>query len=339
MMKNVNIGIESIGIYVPETVQDYKYIGKESGIPEDVILNKFGIRARHKALADESVSDMAIKASVEALGDIDPKSIDLVVYCGSEYKDYYLFNLAAKVQDSIGAVNANAFEIHSLCSAGVYSLKVVKSMMRDDDNLNTVLLVTSSKETDLVNLKNERSRFMFNFGDGAAAVVLRKGLNRNIILETHMITDGGFAEDVACYSVGSEAHNNEQGYSCEDIMLDVKDQKSMKERLDPVSLRNFNAVIDISLKKSGYSKSQANYIAPIFMKKSMLNEILKEYSLTEENSFILQDYGHCQSADAFISIVEGLRNGRLKDGDVAVLLGAGTGYTWAATTVLWGELE
>jgi len=122
-------------------------------------------------------------------------------------------------------------------------------------------------------------------------------------------------------------------------MLDVKDQKSMKERLDPVSLRNFNAVIDISLKKSGYSKSQANYIAPIFMKKSMLNEILKEYSLTEENSFILQDYGHCQSADAFISIVEGLRNGRLKDGDVAVLLGAGTGYTWAATTVLWGELE
>lgn len=338
MMKNVNIGIESIGIYVPETVQDYRYIGKESGIPEDVILNKFGIRGRHKALEDESVSDMAIKASKKALGNTNPREIDLVVYCGSEYKDYYLFNLAAKVQESIGAVNANAFEIHSLCSAGVYSLKVVKGMMRDDENINTVLLVTSSKETDLVNFKNERSRFMFNFGDGAAAVLLRKGLNRNIILETHMVTDGGFAEDVACYNVGSKAfHTN--GSSCNEIMLDVKDQKGMKERLDPVSLKNFYDVIDNSLKKSGYKKEEANYIAPIFMKKSMLDEILKQYGLTEENSFILQDYGHCQSADAFISVVEGIKNGRLKDGDVAVLLGAGTGYTWAATTVLWGEVE
>jgi 3-oxoacyl-[acyl-carrier-protein] synthase-3 len=121
-------------------------------------------------------------------------------------------------------------------------------------------------------------------------------------------------------------------------MLDVKDQKSMKDRLDPVSLKNFYTVIDNSLKKSGYTKEEANYIAPIFMKKSMLDEILNEYGLTEENSFILQDYGHCQSADAFISIVEGIENGRLKEGDVTVLLGAGTGYTWAATTVLWGEV-
>ncbi|MDY0257642.1 3-oxoacyl-ACP synthase [Gudongella oleilytica] len=338
-MKDVNIGIDSIGIYVPETVQDYRYIGKETGIPEDVILNKFGIRGRHKALSDESVSDMAEKAALIALNGFDPKEIDLVVYCGSEYKDYYLFNLAAKVQESIGAINANAFEIHSLCSAGVYSLKVLKSMMKEDSSLRNVLLVTSSKETDLVNFKNQRSRFMFNFGDGAAAVLLKRGLNRNIILQTHMITDGRFAEDVACYNVGCKAFGDDNGGKFVEIMLDVKDPESMKERLDPVSLSNFHKAIENSLKKSGYSKNQADFIAPIFMKKSMLDEILKEYGLTEENSFILKDYGHCQSADAFISLVEGMKMGRLKDGDVAVLLGAGTGYTWAATTILWGEIN
>ncbi|MBG0765684.1 MAG: 3-oxoacyl-ACP synthase, partial [Tissierellales bacterium] len=102
-MKDINIGIENIGIYVPETIQDYKYIGKESNIPEEVILHKFGIRQRHKALEDENVSDMAVKAAKKTLGDFDPKDLDLVVYCGSEYKDYYLFNLAARVQEQIGA--------------------------------------------------------------------------------------------------------------------------------------------------------------------------------------------------------------------------------------------
>lgn len=336
-MKEINIGIESIGIYVPRTIQDYKYIGKESDIPEDVILNKFGIRQRHKALEDESVSDMAVKAALKALGDFNPQDLDLVVYCGSEYKDYYLFNLAAKVQEKIGAVNANAFEIHSLCSAGVYSLKILKSMMMADDDINNVLLVSSSKETDLINLQNTRSRFMFNFGDGAAGVLLRKGINKNIIKETYMITDGRFAEDVACYQVGNVSFNEKDSKQCSDIMLDVKNPHDMKEKLDPISLKNFLGVIDKSLEKSGYSKSEVDYIAPIFMKKSMLDGILQEYDLNEENSFILKDYGHCQSADAFISLVEGDNRGRLNDGDVTVMLGAGTGYTWAATTILWGE--
>ncbi|MDW7667561.1 MAG: 3-oxoacyl-ACP synthase [Bacillota bacterium] len=336
-MKDINIGIENIGIYVPETIQDYKYIGRESDIPEDVILNKFGIRQRHKALEDESVSDMAVKAAKKALGDFDPQKLDLVVYCGSEYKDYYLFNLAARVQEEIGAVNANAFEIHSLCSAGVYSLKILKSMMKEDNEINNVLLVSSSKETDLINLKNTRSRFMFNFGDGAAAVLLKKGINKNIIKETYMITDGRFAEDVACYQVGNISFNKNGSKLCNEIMLDVKDPESMKEKLDPISLKNFLGVIDKSLEKSGYNKMEVDYIAPIFMKKSMLDGILQEYDLNEENSFILKDYGHCQSADAFISLVEGHKSGRLKDGDVAVMLGAGTGYTWAATTIVWGE--
>lgn len=334
-----NVGIKNIGLYLPETVQDYSFIAGESGIPADVILNKFGIRQRHKALEGENVSDMAIKAALEAIKDENPEDLDLVVYCGSEYKDYYLFNLAAKVKNEIGAINANAFEIHSLCSAGVYSLKVLKSMMLCDEDINKVLLVSSSKETDLIDFKNTKSRFMFSFGDGAAAVLLEKDLNKNIIKETHMITDGRFAESVACYGVGSVNFNNIKELEYKDRILDVKDPKKMKEMLDPISLDNFADVIQKSLEKSGYSKYDVNYIAPIFMKKSILENILERFNLDETNSFILQDYGHCQSSDAFISIVEGVKNGRLKDGDVAVLLGAGTGYTWAATTILFGEVK
>lgn len=331
-----SIGIRSIGIYVPPKIKDSARISELSGIPEEVIREKFGILHVHEASDEETVSYMAVEASKRALNDFDPKTLDLVVYCGSEYKDYYLFNCAAKIQHDLGAVNANAFEIHSLCSAGVYSLKILKSMMLSDENINRVLLVSSSKETQIINYKNQNSRFMFNFGDGAAAVLLEKGYNKNIILETHMISDGQFAEDVAVYGVGCKNFNNQKDVRYEDRFLDVAHIKSMKERLDPITLNNFNSVIAESVKKSGYKKEDINYIAPIFMKRSILMNILEKYNLTEENSFVLEEYGHCQSSDAFISLVEGYKNGRLKEGDLAVLLGAGTGYTWAATAVRWG---
>lgn len=333
----MNVGIKSIGIYVPKKIKDSKKIAELSGIPEYVIRDKFGIKKVHEANENETVSEMGKLAAEKALKGFDPKNLDLIIYCGSEYKDYYLFNCAASIQHKIGAVNANAIELHSLCSAGVYSLKVAKSMMLNDEDINNVLLVSSSKETQIIDYSNNDSRFMFNFGDGAAAVLLEKGLNENVILETSMITDGSFAEDVAVYGVGCNNFNQSNDILHKNRFLDVRDIESMRSRLDPISLNNFANVIKRATEKSGYKVEEIDYLAPIFMKRSLLQGILEGYNLTEENSFVLEDYGHCQSADAFISLYEGERLGRLKGGNLAVLLGAGTGYTWAATAVYWGK--
>jgi len=330
------IGIERMGYYVPEAVQTSEYIAAASGIPREVIEGKFGIKQRHKAGPGEQVTDLGVKACLEALGGLDPAELDLVVYCGSEYKDYYLYNCAAKIQHEIGAVNANAFEIHSLCSAGVYSLKVLKGMMLADDDLKRVLLVSSSKEGDLINYADGESRFMFNFGDGAAAAVLEKGLARNVVLETAMITDGSFADDIGVMGIGCKNFAGFSDMPYGDRFLKVADIARMKERLDPVTLDNFVRVIERAAEKSGYAKDAIGFIAPIFMKRSILETMLASFGLNEENSFVLEDYGHCQSADAFIALQNGESLGRLKEGDVAVLVAAGTGYTWAATAVKWG---
>lgn len=336
-MKTVNIGIRSIGCYVPTGIRDSAWISAASGIPEPVVREKFGIKLIHKAGPDETVSAMAVQAARQALGDFDPARLDMVVYCGSEYKDYYLFNCAAKIQHALGAKNAAAFEIHNLCSAGVWSLKVLKGMMLHDPDLKHVLLVSASKEGDLINYQDSQSRFMFNFGDGAAAVLLERGLDENIILESAMIADGQFATDVCVPGVGCVNMDGILNMPPENRYLKVMDIQSMKERLDPVTLGNFNRVIMQAAQKSGYGSKSIGFIAPIFMKRSILNQMLAAFDLSEENSFVLEEYGHCQSADCFISLMEGVKSGRLKDGDLAVMVAAGTGYTWAATAVLWGK--
>ena len=332
-----HVGIRSIGKFIPEGIRDSKYISEHSGIPEDVIREKFGIKQVHRAKPHETVSYMAAKAAKDALGDIDPMSIDMVVYCGSEYKDYYLWNAAAKIQEMVGARNAVSFEIHSLCSAGVFSLKILKSMMLADKKLNRVLLVSSSKEGDLLNYSDTESRFMFNFGDGAAAAVLEKDIGKNVILESHMISDGRFADDVMVPGVGCVNFENFDQMAPEDKYLRVTDLEKMKKRLDPITLNNFTGVMNEAIRRSGYTTDDVGFLAPIFMKRSMLLGLLERYGLNEENSFLLEDYGHVQSADCYLSIKEGERLGRLKDGDLVVMVSAGTGYTWASTVVRWGD--
>mgnify|MGYP006302417417 FL=1 len=81
---------------------------------------------------------------------------------------------------------------------------------------------------------------------------------------------------------------------------------------------------------------RSGYLAILHIKPSFHRYVLEELGLSDEQTFYLQDYGHIGQQDQPISIVEGLRTGRLQDGDLMVMVGAGVGYAWAATAVQWG---
>ena len=50
----------------------------------------------------------------------------------------------------------------------------------------------------------------------------------------------------------------------------------------------------------------------------------------------LDDTGHMSGVDPLLALDRAVRAGEVSDGDVVVMLAAGTGYTWAATVVRWG---
>jgi 3-oxoacyl-[acyl-carrier-protein] synthase-3 len=72
------------------------------------------------------------------------------------------------------------------------------------------------------------------------------------------------------------------------------------------------------------------------MKRSFYLEILKAVGLTADQSVYLEDYGHIQSVDQVLALELGLAQGKIKPGDLIVLAGAGTGYTWSAVSIRWG---
>src|SRR6185436_11244981 len=173
-------------------------ISDASGIPEQVVVEKFGLRGKHIAAPDEHVSDLSVKA-VERLLDetgFDPKDIDVVMYYGSMWRDHSVWQVAPHIADRIGATNAFAIEYDNVSHGTPMALRVARDMLRAEPELATVLVVAACRESYLLDYGNERSRFMFNFGDGAVAGLLVGGHERNQVLGSHAITNGVYSLQV-----------------------------------------------------------------------------------------------------------------------------------------------
>ncbi|WP_433748783.1 3-oxoacyl-ACP synthase [Falsibacillus pallidus] len=337
----MNIGILSTGIYLPEEKMTSKEISKKAGIPLEVIEDKMGIRAKTIPGVEDHTCEMGVRAAkiaIERAG-IDPKEIDVVIYIGEEYKEYPLWTAAIKLQEEIGAYRAWAFDAALRCGTALMGLKLAKSLMIADSSIQTVLLAGGYRNGDFIDYKNERTRFMFNLAAGGGAIILQKGLKKNRLLETEIITDGSFSEDVVVTAGGTKnpvtAENLKEGL----YRLDVLDPAGMKKRLEQKSMDNFLKVIRESLAKSGYKEEDVGYAAILHMKRSAHEYVLRELGLSNDQSIYLEDYGHIGQFDQILSLELADREGKIKNGDIVVLVSAGIGYAWAASTIQWGNFE
>jgi 3-oxoacyl-[acyl-carrier-protein] synthase-3 len=335
----VSIGIAGYATYFPRRVQTAIELASLTGIPEAVLREKMGIVQRHIADEDETVTMMASEAARRAIAQasIAPDEIGLVISHGSEHKDHLVWNAASRIMHNVGADNAYAFEMYALCAGAPIALHTARALMSADERLRYVLLAAGSRENDLINFRNERSRFMFNFGAGGGALLLQRGATRNVILGASAITDGRLSEAVV---LTREAVAEGDSPIIGEIAgrLDVTDGEYMAARLGEVSLPNFVRVIREAVEASGAQMQDVRFLGITHMKKSFYHEILAAVGLTPEQSVYLDHYGHVQSVDQVLAIELGLARGKIHDGDLIVLAGAGTGYTWSAVAVRWGTV-
>ncbi|WML42232.1 3-oxoacyl-ACP synthase [Neobacillus sp. OS1-2] len=335
----MQIGIVSTGTYLPEEFMSGKEIAERAGLPAQVVEEKMGIKKKYIPGSGDHTCEMGIIAAKQAIAKagIDPMEIDLVIYIGEEHKEYPLWTAGIKLQEEVGALNAWAFDVALRCGTTIMALKVAKSLMIADPSINTVLLAGGYRNGDYIDYENPRTRFMFNLGAGGGAILLRKGHNENLLLETDLITDGSFSEDVVVVAGGTKNPITKEAIDQRLNKLDVLDPEGMKQRLEQKSMNHFLKVIRESLRKSGYREADLSYLAILHMKKTAHEYVLKELGLTEEQSIYLEDYGHIGQIDQILSLELGLQEGKIKDGDVVVLVSAGIGYAWGATTIKWGK--
>lgn len=333
----MNIGIRSVATYLPDHFLTGEEIANKAGIPPKIVEEKMGINRKLIPGLEDHTCEMGVRAAKKAIAraGIDPLDIDLVIYIGEEHKEYPLWTAGIKLQEEVGANNAWAFDVALRCGTTIMALKVAKDMMIADSTINTVLLAGGYRNVDFIDYENTRTRFMFNLGAGGGAILLQKGHQENILLESHLMTDGSFSEDVVVVAGGTRNPLTKENLHLQ--QLDVLDPEGMKIRLEQKSMANFLKVIRESLRKSGYSEADIDYLAILHMKKSAHDYVLRELGLSADHSIYLENYGHIGQIDQILSLELATSEGKLKDGDVVVLVSAGIGYAWGATTIRWGK--
>jgi 3-oxoacyl-[acyl-carrier-protein] synthase-3 len=310
-------------------------VAAASGIPEDVVVGKFGLRGKHVAAPDEHVSDLSLKAARSLLEEtgVDPASIDVVMYYGSTWKDYSVWQVSPLLAYELGCKKAVALEFDNVSHGTPMALRVARDLLLAEKELSRILLVAACRESYLLDYANERSRFMFNFGDGSVAGLLVRDATENQLLGCHAITDGSLSLQVKVPRGGSV--NAGDGYG----FLDVKDPATMKDRLDRVSMDNFVRVAEGAAERSGARLEDVAYLCGIHMKPSMHEALVEALGLAPGRAAYLDDTGHMSGVDPLLALDRAAREEKLADGELVLLLAAGTGYTWAASVIRWGPSE
>jgi len=337
----MHVGISGIGIYVPDTSMSAADLAGATGVPEDVIARKFGVKRKPVAGPDDTTAVMGIKAARKAMAEaqVQGADLDLVLWCGAQHKDYTCWLAGLYVANELGAANAWSFDMEAMCGSMMAALDVAKSMMLARDDLNTVLLVSGYRNNDLIDLAEPTTRFMMDIGSGGSALVLQKNAGRNVLLGSAFKGDGSLSLDCVIPTLGSKAWPPKEG-DLEKAHFMVPDEPAFKAKLNEKTLPNFYWVIDRALQLSGgLKRADIGYLAVLHFKKSAHDAILQELSLDDSRTTYLDEYGHIGQNDQLISIQLGVAAGKIHDGDNLVLVGAGLGFVWAASVVRWGPYQ
>ena len=341
MDKKPNVGIVGLGVYLPKNKMTAKEISEATGgnWTEDAVINKLGIVEKYFPSNDpcDGSQEMGALAALDCLKNtgVDPLEIDAILCITEEWKEYPLTTSACYVQDRIGAKNAWGIDVQNRCCTCVSAMELAKDMLIADDELNTVLVCGGYRNCDCIDYTDNGVSFMFNLAAGGGAVLLKKNYGKNLLLGTHLMTDGSVV-----HTCGVKVGGQREPVSVDNIkefgMLRLMDSAKMKGLLNTVSMPNWYHCIDEALRKAGKTRADIHYLDILHIKRSGHLGMLKELGLTEDQTIYLENYGHVGQIDQILSLKLALEQGKVKDGDVAVMIAAGIGYTWAANVIQWG---
>lgn len=340
-----HVGIVGTGIYLPKGRMTAQQIADQTNgmWTEKAVIEKLGIKS--KVVPSSSTSDgtqeMGALAALDAIKNtgIDPLEIDVILSVSEEWKEYPLTTSALYVQDRIGAVNAWGIDVQNRCCTTVSALKMAKDMLIADPEVHVVMIVGGYRNGDFVDYTDKNMSMMYNLGAGGGAIILKKNYGKNLLLGSHMISDGSLSRTAGVEIGGIINPVTKENLSESKKSLRLMDPVKMKNRLNDVSMDNWYKCIDESLRKSNLERKNIDFLNILHIKRSGHQAMLKDLGLTEDQTIYLEDYGHIGQIDQILSLHLALEQGKVKAGTVMAMIAAGIGYVWAANIIEWGPIK
>ena len=339
-MNNRSAGIEAWGVYIPEKRHTSKFISEETGIPKEILESKFGLKAKTVPGPDDHTVFMGAQAAKSALKKVNltAEDIDLIIWAGEVYSEHPMQTYGIKLQKYLGCPKKPwAFDINQRCGSLPVGILLAKSLLQVYPKMKRVLVASGYRNSDLIDYKNPRTRFMISLAASGVAVIIKGDSKINEVLGISAVSDGRFADDVYVPAGGTVQPISSEAITKRMTYLDVSDPDGLKKRLDRFSMESFIRVIDEALSMSNITRANINFLALLHMKRSAFEYVANSIGVDPyKQSVYLDDIGHNGQNDMILSIDRGVQRGMIKDGDYVVFAAAGIGWAWNAGVIRWG---
>ena len=316
--------ISEIETYFPEKKVTNEDLQKE--FPEwspEKIFNKVGVKQRYTASAEETVLELAVKASEKLLKKIDKNEIDFILFC-TQSPDYHLPTTACILQDRLGLrKNIGALDFNLGCSGFVYGLSIAKGLIATGAAQN-ILLVTAETYTKYLRKSDKSNRTIF--GDGAAATLIQKDEakeNFQFILGT----DGSGYDNLIVRNGGGRNRINKEDEAGNCLYMNGQNIFIFTVEKIPVLVKEI-------LEKNNLTENDVDYYVFHQANAHILRKQREILEIPEEKFYInLEKYGNTVSSTIPIALKDALETGKVKRGQKIMLIGFGVGLSWGATIV------
>jgi 3-oxoacyl-[acyl-carrier-protein] synthase-3 len=326
---NKNVGIIGIGSYVPEKIVTNKDLEKIVETSDEWIVSRTGIKQRHVVDPGVATSDLATYAAEKALLDagVTADEIDLIIVATAT-PDMLFPSTACLVQEKIKANKAAAFDLSAGCSGFAYGL-VTGSQFIKTGLYKKVLLIGAETLSSILDWNDRNTCILF--GDGAGAVVLGEVPAGYGIIGIDLGADGSGGDLLKLPAGGSRIPTTNESISQRLHYLQMTGNDVFKFA---VKVMGESAVK--ALDNAGLSHTDVDCLIPHQANIRIIQSAAKRLKLSMEKVIVNVDkYGNTSAASIPIAMDEAIKDNKLKNGDVVVLVGFGAGLTWASCVIKW----
>lgn len=331
-MPQYNAIITGTGSYLPEKRLTNEDLCKIVETDDAWIVQRTGIRERRVAAKDESCATMASHAATNALraARLEPKALDAIIV-STVMPEMAMPATACFVAKSLGLDRAPAWDLNAACSGFLYSLDVATAYVQCGRYRN-VLLIGSETLTRITDYTDRSSCILF--GDGAGAVILSRGestetgRNRRGVLYSSLYADGGGWETLYLLP-GSRYPMDERMLAAGNQYLKIRGREVYK-----FAVNRFIEMIDDAMKRCELTPNDVKLVVPHQVNQRIIDSAMEKLGFSPDKAFVnLDRYGNTSSASIPIALDEAVKSGKLKEGDIAVMVAFGGGLTWANAVV------
>ena len=318
--------VRGVGSYLPAEVLTNADLAKIVDTTDEWIVERSGIRARHRAAPGEYTSDLAFHAARAAMTDagVGPEDIDLVVLATAT-PDHTFPATATEVQARLGIRHGFAYDIQAVCSGFVYALATVDAQLKA--GMARRALVIGAETFSRILDWTDRTTCVL-FGDGAGAVVIEAAdgegtLADRGILASALRADGRYRDKL--WVDGGPSTTGTAGH------LRMEGKEVFKH-----AVTNLAGVIEVLFEETGLGGDDIDWFVPHQANRRIIEATGKRLGIAPQKVVMtLERHGNTSAASIPLALDVAVKDGRVKRGDMVMLEAMGGGFTWGSVLLRW----